>query len=445
MKNRNLPLKGVGRDIHDFAGSRHVTLMANYSEAANRQAIERIAAASPFLVGIERPGNVIPDLSPLDFLHAGPPLAGWHEVCGALRGAVVGTLLRNGSSRDAAAAEDMAAREVRLISAQDRFALGTYGGVITRDTPVLVVENRAAGTRSYAALNEGRGKALRYGSYEAETLKRLDWLEGEFAEILDVAVRRSGGIDLFAILEQALHMGDDGHSRQKAASALFANIVAPFIAETALGKESCARALRFLAQNDIFFLPLTMAAAKSAMLAAEGTADATLVTAIAFNGATGGIRVAGLSGWWTVPVPIARGQFFTGHEAGDAGPVIGDSEIAETMGLGAFAMAGAPALARYVGGSVEEATRLTTEMYGITVAEHPRFKIPALDYRGTPFGIDVRRVAESGVTPVFNTGIAHRTPGIGQIGAGFGRVPLACFKAARTALDALAGKGGRGA
>ena len=212
--------------------------MANYSEAANRQAIERIAAASPFLVGIERAGNVIPDLSPLDFLHAGPPLAGWHEVCGALRGAVVGTLLRNGSSRDAAAAEDMAAREVRLISAQDRFALGTYGGVITRDTPVLVVENRAAGTRSYAALNEGRGKALRYGSYEAETLKRLDWLEGEFAEILDVAVRRSGGIDLFAILEQALHMGDDGHSRQKAASALFANIVAPFIAETALGKES---------------------------------------------------------------------------------------------------------------------------------------------------------------------------------------------------------------
>jgi hypothetical protein len=412
---------------------------SDYSENANRQAVQRIAAASPFLIGIERAGGVIPDLSPLDFLHAGPPLAGWHEVCGALRGAVVGTLLHCGAARDATAAEGMAAAgEIRLISAQDRLALGTYGGVITRDTPVLVVENRGTGTRAYAALNEGRGKALRYGSYDAETLARLDWLEGEFAELLDAAVRRSGGIDLFAILEQALHMGDDGHSRQKAASALFANIIAPFIAEAGLRAESSARALRFLAQNDIFFLPLTMAAAKSAMLAAEGISGAAMVTAIAFNGATGGIRVAGLSGrWWTAPVPIARGQYFTGYEAKEAGPVIGDSEIAETMGLGAFAMAGAPALARYVGGSVEEATRLTGEMYGITIAEHPRFKIPALDYRGTPLGIDVRRVVESGVTPVFNTGIAHRTPGIGQIGAGFGRVPLACFTAARTALDAL--------
>jgi hypothetical protein len=179
-----------------------------------------------------------------------------------------------------------AAGEIRLISAQDRLALGTYGGVITRDTPVLVVENRGTGTRAYAALNEGRGNALRYGSYDAETLARLDWLEGEFAELLDAAVRRSGGIDLFALFEQALHMDDDGHSRQKAASALFANIIAPFIAEVGLPVESSARALRFLAQNDIFFLPLTMAAAKSAMLAAEGISGAGMVTAIAFNGAT---------------------------------------------------------------------------------------------------------------------------------------------------------------
>ena len=405
--------------------------------AANQHAIERIAAASPFLVGIERAGRVISDLSPTDLLHAGPPLAGWHEVCGALRGAVIGTLLRSGAARDAASAESMAAEgAVRLVSAHDRSALGTYGGVIAYDTPVLVVENRTHGTRAYAALNEGRGKALRYGSNDAETLARLDWLEGEFAELLDSAIRRSGGVDLFAILEQALHMGDDGHSRQKAASALFLNVIAPFIAEGEFPLERIARALRFLAQNDIFFLPLTMAAAKSAMVAAEGVPGATIVTAIAFNGTTGGIRVAGLGGrWWTAPVPVALGQYFSGYEAKDAGPVIGDSEIAETMGLGAFAMAGAPALARYVGGTVEEATGLTSEMYGITVSEHPRFKIPALDYRGTPFGIDVRRVVETGTLPVFNTGIAHRTPGIGQIGAGFGRVPLACFAAAQAALD----------
>jgi len=410
--------------------------MADVSDTANREAIERIATAAPFLIDILPAQDVIPGLGQWDFLHAGPPLAGWHEVCGALRGAVIGTLLRNRLAKDVPEAESVAAGgAVRLHSAHDRLALGTYGGVITATTPVFVVENRATGTRAFTALNEGRGKALRYGSNDAETLSRLAWLEGEFAELLRAAIKLSGGLDIFAILEQALHMGDDGHSRQKAASSLFLNSITPFIVDAGFPTKSAARALRFLAPNDIFFLPLTMAAAKSAMVTAEGIAGSTLVTAIAFNGASGGIRVSGLGGrWCTAPVPVARGQYFEGYDEKDAGPVIGDSEIAETMGLGAFAMAGAPALARYVGGTVEEATRLTTEMYGITLAEHRRFKMPALGYRGTPFCIDVRRVVEKGIAPVFNTGIAHRTPGIGQIGAGYGRVPLACFSAAYDAL-----------
>lgn len=416
--------------------------MSKQSEAASRIALERIAGAAPFVIDVQRAGSVIPALSSSDFLHAGPPLAGWGEVCGALRGAVIGTLLRRQAARDAMSAEKMAAEgAVRLLSAHERLALGTYGGVIARETAVFVVENRATGTRTFAALNEGRGKALRYGSNDDETLGRLDWIEGELAELLGAAIRRSGGIDLFAILEQALHMGDDGHSRQKAASALFLGAIAPFIAGLGWTAESSARVLHFLAHNDIFFLPLTMAAAKSAMVAAEGIAHATLVTAIAFNGVRAGIHVAGLGErWFTAPVPTAAGRYFAGYEAKDAGPVIGDSEIAETMGLGAFAMAAAPALARYVGGNVEQATRLSHEMYGITMAEHPRFKIPTFDYRGTPFGIDICRVVETGVAPVFNTGIAHRISGIGQIGAGFGRVPLACFADALAALE-LAGNG----
>jgi len=410
--------------------------MADRIAAANKDALAAVASATPFLIDIRPAGDVIPGLGRWDLLHAGPPIGGWHEACGALRGAVLGTLIRNGEAKETAEAERIAeSGNVRLHSAHERCALGTYGGVISAATPVFVIENRAGGTRAFAALNEGRGKALRYGSTDAETLSRLAWLEGEFAALLAQAIRLSGGIDIFAILEQALHMGDDGHSRQKAASSLFLNGIAPYMADAGFDAKSVARALRFLAQNDIFFLPLTMAAAKSAMVAAESIAGSTLVTAIAFNGATGGIRLGGLGGrWCTAPVPIARGQYFEGYKESDAGPVIGDSEIAETMGLGAFAMAGAPALARYVGGSVDEATRLTTEMYGITLAEHPRFKIPALGYRGTPFGIDVRRVVEKGIAPVFNTGIAHRTPGVGQIGAGFGRVPLACFAAAYEAL-----------
>jgi hypothetical protein len=420
--------------------------MSDSPETANKKVIERISAAAPVLVDIQPAKNVMPGLGEWDFLHAGPPLVGWHEVvCGALRGAILGTLVRNGLAKDLKSAEALATGgAVRLQSAHERGALGTYGGVITASTPVLIVEDRKNNTRAFAALNEGRGKALRYGASDAETLTRLAWLEGEFAELLCAGLRLCGGIDIFAILEQALHMGDDGHSRQKAASALFATTMAPFIVEAGSSVNETSRAIRFLSQNDIFFLPLTMAAAKSAMVAAEGIAGSTIVTAIAFNGVRCGIRVSGLGQrWWTAPVPIARGQYFEGFSESDAGPVIGDSEIAETMGLGAFAMAGAPALARYVGGTVEEATRMTLEMYAITAAEHHRFKMPALGYRGTPFCIDVRRVVERGIAPFFNTGIAHQMPGVGQIGAGYGRVPLTCFAAAYEALrnDGLSSNG----
>lgn len=409
------------------------------SEAANAEALGRIVTAQPYLVDIRPAGQVIPELGERDFLHAGPPLAGWEEASGALRGSIVGALVHLGFARDVADAEALAASGgVRLLPANDHHAGGTYAGVIARRTPVFVVENRAGGTRAHSALNEGRGKALRYGANDPETLARLGWLEGEFAAILGAAIRLSGGIDLFEILAQALHMGDDGHSRQKAASALFLNAIAPYATEAGFGPKESARALRFMAQNDIFFLPLTMAAAKATMESAQGIPGSTVVTCLAANGVRFGIKVSGLGdGWLTAPVPVVQGRYFEGYSAEDANPVIGDSEIAETMGLGAFAMAGAPALARYVGGTPEEAARLALEMYSITLAEHPRFTIPALGFRGTPTGIDARKVVERGLAPIFNTGIAHRVPGIGQIGAGFARTPLECYAAALEELDRL--------
>ena len=406
-------------------------------DAANAEAIRRLAAARPFLVDVRPACELIPTLGESDLLHAGPPLAGWGEACGALRGAIAGTLLQRGRIPDLDAAEGVVANgEIRLSPANDVNALATYGGVIGNRTPLLVLENRAAGVRAFAALNEGRGRALRYGANDAETLSRLAWLEGEFSEILASALRLSGGVDVFEILAQALHMGDDGHSRQKAASALLLNAIAPFMVETQFPKEQITRALRFVGRNDIFFLPLTMAAAKSALSSAENISGSTVVTCMCVNGARFGIKVSGLGDrWFTAPLPTIQGRYFEGYGADDANPVIGDSEIAETYGLGAFAMSAAPALARYVGGSPEEASRLSVEMYSITLTEHERFTVPALSFRGTPLGIDARRVIEHGIEPIFNTGIAHREPGIGQIGAGFGRAPLACF---RTALDALA-------
>jgi hypothetical protein len=402
----------------------------------NDGALRKIAQAAPFLVDLRPAGEVLPGIREGDFLHAGPPLEGWREACGALRGAIAATAVRSGLARDIGEAEERAASDsFRLVPAQEHNALGTFAGVIDRRTPVLVIENRASGIRACAALNEGRGKALRYGSADAETLSRLTWIETEFATVLGDAVRLSGGIDLFEIMSQALQMGDDGHSRQKAASALFLGAIAPFLLESGQPNAAVARALRFLAQNDFFFLPLAMGAAKSTMASIEGLAGSTIVTSMAFNGLRCGIRVAGLGArWWTAPVPAIHGHYFQEYNASDAGPVIGDSEITETLGLGAFAMAGAPALARYVGGTIKEATRFTLDMYRITLAENARFRIPPLDFRGAPLAVDVRKVVESRVEPVFNTGIAHKVAGVGQIGAGYGRMPLACFEAALEAL-----------
>lgn len=403
--------------------------------STNAALLKDIAAATPFLVDVCRAGDVLPGLGPRDILHAGPPLEGWHEACGSLRGAVVGTLVLKGLAKDLREAEAMVQTGVfTLRSAHELCALGTFGNVIVRDTVLLVVENRNGGARAYAALNEGRGQVLRYGSSAPESLARLAWLEGEFAAVLGAAIRISGGVDLFAVLEQALHMGDEGHSRQKAASALFLAALAPVIPGTGLAPSAICKALQFLATNDFFFLPLSMAAAKSAMANAVAP-DSSLVTAIAFNGARCGIRVSGCGDqWFTSPVPSITGRYFQGYGEADAGPVIGDSEIVETMGLGAAAMAAAPALARYAGGRVDETIALTQQMYDITLAEHPRFTIPALGFRGAPFGIDVNKVLSRKVLPIFNTGIAHRMPGVGQIGAGYGRVPLACFKQAADRL-----------
>ncbi|HET9715648.1 MAG TPA: DUF1116 domain-containing protein [Pseudolabrys sp.] len=409
-------------------------------DQANTEAVRRIVSAKPYLVDVRPAGEVIAGLSDRDFLHAGPPLTGWHAVEGALRAAILGAMVHLGLARDLDEASEMAeAGDIGLKSASDHNAGGTFAGVIGARTPVLVVENRAAGTFACAALVEGRGKCLRYGANDPETLDRLAWIEGAFAEILGAAVRASGGIDLYEILVQALHMGDDGHSRQKAASALFAGAVAPHVAEAGYGPTEARRALEFLVRNDIFFLPLTMAAGKATMLSVEGIPHSSVITCMAMNGVEFGIKVSALgSRWITGPLPEVLGHYFEGYGAADANPAIGDSEIAETTGLGGFAMAAAPALARYVGGTPAEATRLAMDMYNITIDEHPRFTIPILDYRGTPCGIDLRKVVSSGVTPIFNTGIAHKKPGIGQIGAGYAKTPMACFKAALEAFEGRA-------
>ena len=402
---------------------------------ANEDVVERIARARPVLVDLVPAGSVAHGWDTGVLLHAGPPLGPDAPRCSALLGALAGTAMLGepSLSPDEAWAR---AGAMRLRPAHDFNGVATFGGVMATDTPVFEVVDRSSGVRSFAAINEGRGAALRYGSNDAATLGRARWLHGEFQQVLGAAIRKTGGVDLFGLLEQALQMGDEGHSRHKAASALFLAEVAPAVCEEAESPGQAARALKFIAGNDFFFLPLAMAAAKSAMSAAHGVPGASIVTAIAFNGVDCGIRVSGLDGWFTAPVPSVDGHYFKGYGAVDAGPVIGDSEIIESLGLGALALGASPVLSQYLQGDPLYGSRLTDEMHRITVAEHAAFRVPHPRLRGAPLGIDVRKVVETGIAPAFNTGIAHVRAGIGQIGAGHGRVPMACFERAAAQLAA---------
>jgi hypothetical protein len=360
-------------------------------------------------------------------------------VSGALRGTVIGAALYEGWAKTAAEALALLkGGEIDLRSAQDFDALGTYCGGITPSAPLLVVEDAATGTRAFNNLNEGRGKALRYGSYATDVLDRLRWFERTCAPILREIVHRGEGIEVFPLVAQALHMGDECHSRNKAATTLLIAHFTPILAALNLPSQEAADVMKFIARNDVFFLNITMAAAKTALLAAEGIAGSSIVTAMARNGVEFGIRISGCGRrWFTAPVVPVEGKFFEGYGPEDANPDIGDSAITEALGLGAFSLAAAPALARYMGLTPARTSEVTNEMYKIVYGEHPLFTLPQLDYRGAPSCVDARRVVETGITPITNSGLAHRDGSTGQIGAGFVRTPLRCFRDAVLALKTV--------
>jgi hypothetical protein len=408
-------------------------------DRANREALARLTGGEPFLVDCVAAGEAF-GLSERLVLHAGPPL-GWPRACPPVRAAILCAIRYEGWAQDdEAAARLVEAGAVRLEPCHHHGVVGPMTGIVTRSMPLLVVENRRHRTRAYATINEGLGKVLRFGANDPSVIDRLGWLAGEAGPLLGAALRLSGGIDLRALMAQALRMGDEMHQRNVAASSLLARALMAPLARAAttpaMGAAAHARLCAFIASNDQFFLNVAMAAGKALADPAHGIEGSTLVTAMARNGTEFGIRVSGLGNrWFTAPVLTPVGLYFPGFGPDDANPDMGDSAIVETVGLGGGAMAASPAVARFVGaGGAAAALRATEEMREIAIGEHPYFRIPALDERGTPVGIDVRRVVETGITPLINTGIAGRVAGTGQVGAGVVRAPIGCFTAALEAL-----------
>ncbi len=403
---------------------------------ANRQAVERILAAQPTLVDVRPADEVIEGVAGRMLLHSGPPID-WPAMCGPVQGAAIGACLFEGwaaTPNDARRLLD--AGQVVFAPCHDYGAVGPMAGVLSPSMPVAVVENGAAGNRAFATLNEGLGKVLRFGAYDGSVLERLRWFVATLGPALATVLRTGGPIDLKAITAQALQMGDEGHNRNVAATSLFTRTIAPTVA-TSLSGAVAAEVFTFLRANDHFFLNFSMAACKSGLDAAAGIEGSTVVTAMSRNGVDFGIRLSGTGNdWFTAPVGVPDGLYFPGYGPDDANPDLGDSAITETFGIGGFAMAAAPAIVRFVGGMPADAIAFTRLMERITLAKNSAYGLPSLGFSGTPTGIDARRVVETGIAPVINTGIAHRDAGVGQIGAGIARAPLACFE---LAIRALAG------
>jgi hypothetical protein len=398
----------------------------------NQIAVERMMSARPILTGVAPARELIPGMRDNLLLHAGPPIT-WDRMSGPLRGAIIGALIFEGLAEDEAAAVAMVgAGEVDFEPCHDHQTVGPMAGVTSASMQVYQIENVTHGNKAFSNLNEGYGKVLRYGAYSLDVIAKLRWMNNTLGPTLAAALESSEeGIDIRALLSEALHMGDEGHNRNKAGSFIYTTRLAPLVSRVAPDSETAGKVLQFLGDNALSVLNPVMAACKAMTDAAHGVEGSTVVTTMARNGTDFGIRVSGLGQqWFTAPAGIPDGLYFPGFTSADANADIGDSTITETAGIGAFAMAAAPAIVTFISGTPQDALNATLEMYEVTVAEHSHFTIPALGFRGTPVGIDLVKVIELGITPRINTGIAHKEAGVGQVGAGLVRPPIEVFQEA---------------
>lgn len=402
---------------------------------ANALALKRLQQAQPTVLEVAPARDVVPGMRDKLVLHSGPPVT-WDKMCGPMRGGVIGALLYEGWASDAEQAKKLAASgEISFDPCHHHSCVGPMAGIVTASMPVWVVENKPFGAKAYCTLNEGLGKVLRYGAFSEEVLTRLKWMRDELGPALSKALKATGPMDMRTIIAQALQMGDEGHNRNRAGTSLVLRFLAPALVESDLPKEVVARVFRFLDANDHFFLNLSMPSCKCAVDPLKGIEFSTVISTMARNGTEFGIKLAGLGDrWFTAPASKVEGLYLPGFSEADAALDIGDSVITETAGIGGFAMAAAPAIVTFVGGSAGDALKVTQRMYEICVGEHPAYQIPALDFRGTPCAVDCMRVVDKNVLPAVNTGIAHKEPGIGMVGAGLVKPPIGCF---RDALEAF--------
>ena len=403
-------------------------------DAANVEALRRIDEGLPLLTAVATMRDVVPGIDQRTILHCGPAL-GWPEFCDPLRRSVRAAVIAEGWATNPDAAERLLRTGgVRLDAANDHDVVVPMATAIGPSAPVLVVDNERGGNRAFSSLNQGPGKVAWFGVDSPEAVDRLVWLRDIAAPVLAAALRRSGPVDIFSLVAQGVQMGDDVHMRTQATTNLLLRHLLPHLVR--VDSPDLPAVADFLSANHLFFLNLAMAGAKAVAEWASGVRDSSIVVGMARNGTTFGIRVSGLGGRWfiTSAPPVGQALYYSGHGPETSAPDIGDSSVLELVGLGGAAAAASPAVASFVGGTMADAVATTLRMDHICAGRSTQFKLPALGFRGTPIGVDVRRVVELEITPAVNTGILHASDGSGQVGAGIAQAPIACFQEAVLAL-----------
>ena len=408
-------------------------------EASNKEAMARLLDAQPFLEDLRPAIEVVPGMRPNLILHAGPPIA-WDDMSSLTRGAVTASALFEGLvSQPSEVAAAIKEGRIQLGANHDHGCVGSMAGPTSASRAVYVVRNRHGKNSSYAFVHEGQGEVMAYGAYSEKIIQTQRWVAKVLQPVLGQAIRDPGGIDLRAHIAEALLRGDELHSRNKAATSLFLERLAVPLLNSSFARKDVADTVAYFSANHMSFATLAMAACKASLDSAHGIPGSTLVTAYARNGATVGLKLSGLGGrWFTTKAPIIKAHYFPGFSDANACPDIGDSVITECGGLGQFAVAASPVTAQMLGRSVQEANETMLRMYEITLAEHPVYRIPSLDLRGAPVGIDARKVVKKGIAPICNTSTANREPGQGIIGVGVVEMQMECFRQALSAFNSQA-------
>lgn len=417
------------------------TAQLNKIREANKTALTRMVNGDPTLYDVRRAADVIKGMGGRTILHAGPPI-GWSAMSAPMRYAIIGAIMFEGWARSTEEAETLAGSgSVTLSPTHHHQAVGPMAGITSPSMYVLCVKNAAFGNLAFCNLNEGLGRVLRFGALDRDVLAHLRWLNEWVGPVLKSALQLSGPLRLKPIMIEAVKHGDECHNRHVASNKMFIDILRPHLIRMGMKRAGVNRVLEYIEGNYYFFLNLSLAACKSMADAAGGIPYSTIVWALSRNGYETGVRVSGLGEtWFTEKSATPSGRFFDGFTQADANPDMGDSTITETVGVGAFAMAAAPEIVRYLGGQSDQVIDYSRRMYNITFGEHRDFRIAQFGGRGTPTGIDILKVCETGITPIINTGIAHKNGRVGQIGAGYVTAPKQCFE---TALETFQHKYGR--